>query len=123
MIIHMEQRMGQMKTQTPAEGILERGNYDNSKSYQVVCSCHDTDHDHHVWVEAEDSEISVTTHTTQSTRFWSESRWKTIWTLLTKGHVKYEASIIMTEQQALNYAEVLRNAISDVKKITPHTLT
>jgi hypothetical protein len=34
--------------------------------------------------------------------------------LLTKGYVEYEANIIMTEQQALNYAETLKKAIKDV---------
>jgi hypothetical protein len=36
--------------------------------------------------------------------------------LLTKGYVEYEANIIMTEQQALNYANVLTSATNDVKK-------
>ena len=34
----------------------------------------------------------------------------------TQGYVEYEASVIMTEQQALNYAETLRSAINDVKE-------
>lgn len=104
-----------LKAQIPAVGILKRGDYGDSKCYQIICECYDSEHDHNVWVETEDSEISVTTFTIQTTQFWSTSRWKTIWTLLTKGHVKYEASIIMTEQQALNYAETLKTAIDDVK--------
>jgi hypothetical protein len=32
------------------------------------------------------------------------------------GYVEYEASIIMSEQQALNYAETLKSAIIDVKQ-------
>jgi hypothetical protein len=43
------------------------------------------------------------------------NRWQKIWTLLTRGYVEYEASIIMTEQQALNYAETLKLAIKDVE--------
>ena len=31
------------------------------------------------------------------------------------GELKYESSTIMTEQQALNYAEALKSAIEDVK--------
>jgi hypothetical protein len=44
------------------------------------------------------------------------NRWQTIWILITKGYIEYEGSIIMTEQQALNYAETLKKAIIDVKE-------
>jgi hypothetical protein len=39
-----------------------------------------------------------------------------MWTLLTKGYVERESTLIMSEQQALNYANVLTSAITDVKK-------
>jgi hypothetical protein len=39
-----------------------------------------------------------------------------MWQLLTRGYVEYEASIIMTEQQALNYATTLLSAVADVKE-------
>jgi len=109
--------MGKMKAQIPAVGILKRGDYGDSKSYQIVCECHDPDHDHNVWVEAEDTRVTVTTYTTQMTKIWEMSRWKTIWILLTKGYVEYQASIIMTQQQALNYAETLKSAVSDVTNL------
>jgi hypothetical protein len=35
--------------------------------------------------------------------------------LLTKGYVEYEANIIMTRQQAINYAAVLQQAVEDVE--------
>jgi hypothetical protein len=107
--------MGQMKAQIPAVGILKRSDYGDCKSYQIVCECHDPDHDHNVWIESEDTGVSVTTYTTQKTRVWELNRWQTIWRLLTRGYVEYQASIIMTEQQALNYAETLKTAVSDVK--------
>jgi hypothetical protein len=34
----------------------------------------------------------------------------------TKGYVKCETVITMTEQQALNYAETLKSAVKDVKE-------
>jgi hypothetical protein len=86
----------------------------DAQTYQVVCECQDADHDHNVWVEADNHCVTVTTYTTQKSRFWEMSRWRTIWLLLTKGYVEYEASIIMTQQQALNYAETLKTAISDL---------
>jgi hypothetical protein len=105
----------ELKPQIPAQGVLKRNNYGDAMAYQIVCECHDVDHDHNVWVEADDHCITVTTYTTQKSQWWSLNRWQTIWILLTKGHVKYEANIIMNEQQALNYAETLKKAIKDVK--------
>lgn len=104
-----------MKAQTPAIGVLKRSDWGDAMSYQVVCECHDANHDHNVWVEADDACVTVTTYTTQKSKWWEINRWQTIWTLLTKGYVEYEANIIMTEQQALNYAETLKTAIKDVK--------
>lgn len=105
-----------MEAQTPAEGILKRNNWGDSILYQVTCECHDPNHDHSVWVEADDHRVTVTTYTTQKSKCWSLNRWKTIWVLLTQGYVKYEANIIMTKQQALNYADTLKQAIKDVEK-------
>ena len=104
----------ELEPQTPAQGVLKRNNYGDAMAYQIVCECHDADHDHNVWVEADDHCITVTTYTTQKSQWWSLNRWQTIWILLTKGHVKYEANIIMNEQQALNYAETLKKAVKDV---------
>lgn len=105
-----------MKAQQPAEGILKRNDFGDSKSYAVSCQCCGSDCEHNVWVEAESAGISVTTYTQQKTNFWSMTRWQHIWQLLTQGYVEYEASIIMNEQQALNYAETLKSAVNDVKE-------
>lgn len=104
-----------IQAQAPAQGILKRSDWGDAITYQVVCECHDSDHDHNVWVEADESNVTVTTYTTQKSKWWSQSRWQTIWALLTKGYVEHEANIIMTEQQAVNYAETLKKAVEDVK--------
>ena len=104
-----------MNAETPAQGVLKRSDWGDAMTYQVVCECGDSNHDHNVWVEADDNSVTVTTYTQQKSKWWRMNRWQTIWTLLTKGYVEYEANIIMTEQQALNYANVLTNAIEDVK--------
>lgn len=103
-----------MTPEIPAEGILKRRDWGDAQTYQVVCECQDADHDHNVWVEADNHCVTVTTYTTQKSRFWEMSRWRTVWLLLTKGYVEYQSSIIMTQQQALNYAETLKTAISDL---------
>jgi hypothetical protein len=103
-----------MKPQTPAEGILLRKDFGDAKSYNVQCECCGSDCEHNVWVEADSAGVTVTTYTQQKTKWWEFTRWRIIWTMLTKGYVEYEASIIMSEQQALNYAEVLKSASKDV---------
>ena len=105
-----------MKAQTPAEGILKRNEWPDAKIYQVVCNCGSADHDHNVWIETDDNtEVTVTTYTRQkSAKWWEQNRWITVWHLLTRGYVEYEASIIMTQQQALNYAATLKQAVADL---------
>jgi hypothetical protein len=105
-----------MINQVPAEGVLLRKDYGDAKIYQIVCECGDCDHDHNVWVEAEDYGVTVTIYSQQKTKWWEQNRWKIIWTLLTKGYVERESTIIMSEQQALNYANVLQSAVKDVKE-------
>ena len=104
-----------MKTQLPAEGILVHKDYGNAKVYTVTCECCSADCTHNVWVEAEDTGVSVTTYTQQKTKWWELNRWQIIWRLLTTGYVEYEATIIMSKQQALNYANVLNSAVKDVE--------
>ncbi len=106
-----------MKAQTPAEGILKRSEWGDAKSYQVTCECGDHNHDHNVWVEADETlNVTVTIYTTAKSKWWSKNRWQKIWTLLSKGYIEYEASIIMSKQQALNYASTLKSAVHDVEQ-------
>ena len=132
-----------MKAQEPAEGILKRGDYGDSKWYQVVCGCGQEHHDHNVEVEASETGINVNIYTSAKTDYWSElvekrydientweqefdwfwkdlvngiwTRLKITWEVWTTGAVKVETTIALTEQQALNYAKTLENAIQDVK--------
>jgi len=104
-----------MTPELPAQGILKRNDWGDAMTYQVVCECGDSNHDHNVWIEAEDHNITVTTYTQQKSKWWSMNRWQTMWILLTRGYVEYEASIIMTQQQAINYAETLKKAVEDVE--------
>jgi hypothetical protein len=105
-----------MKSQTPAEGILKIRDFGTSVSYKVTCECGDDSHSHNIWVEADDSGVSVTIFTTAKSKWWQLNRWKKIWTLLTKGYVEYEADVIMSEQQALNYSATLAEAVKQVKQ-------
>ena len=132
-----------MKTQEPAEGILKRGEWGDSKFYQVVCGCGQEYHDHNVEVEASETGVDVTVHVTVKSDYWGElvekhydiddewqqefdwfwkdlvngiwNRLKVTWEIWTTGTVTAQATIAMTEQQALNYAKTLESAIQDVK--------
>lgn len=104
-----------MKAEQPAEGILKTHDYGDAKTYNVPCSCGCGDGTHNVWVEADKFGVNVTTYQQLKTKWWELNRFQTIWQLLTKGYVEYEATTIMTKQQALNYAETLRVAVKDVE--------
>ena len=104
-----------MTPQIPADGILKTHEWGDSKVYRVACVCGDENHNHNVWIEAEDTDIVVTVYTTTQTNFWSKTRWYHIWTLFAKGYIDTESSVHLTKQQALNYAETLKSAIIDVE--------
>jgi hypothetical protein len=104
-----------MIVQIPAEGIMQTNNWGDSRVYRISCNCGDENHNHNMWVEADDHDITVTIYTTGKTNYWSKTRWYHIWTLLTKGYIDTESTVCLTKQQALNYAETLKSAIIDVE--------
>jgi hypothetical protein len=105
-----------MKAQIPAEGILKKNDCGDAKMYHVVCDCGQPDHEHSLWVEADETGISVTIYATVKSPWWSMNRFKQIWTLLTNGYLQYETVLTMNEQAAINYAETLKSAVKDVKE-------
>lgn len=133
-----------MKAQTPAEGILKRNDFGDSKYYQIVCGCGQEYHDHNVEVEADECGVNVNIYATVKTDYWTETvekrydidneilqevEWfvknlinstirklKLTWELWATGAVTTETTIHMSEQQALNYAETLKTAVKDVKE-------
>jgi hypothetical protein len=105
-----------MKAQVPAEGILKKNDWGDSKVYQIVCDCGAHGHTHHLWIEADQGEVSVQIYVDVKSPFWSMNRFKQIWTLLTKGYLKHETVISMSRQQSLNYAETLKKAVKDVEE-------
>lgn len=132
-----------MKAQEPAEGILKLHEWGNSKIYQVVCGCGQDYHEHNIEVEADDTGVNVNIYATVKTDYWTElvekrydidspwlqeidwffkdlvnglwTRLKVTWEIWVTGAVTSQTTITMSEQQALNYAKTLENAIQDVK--------
>lgn len=133
-----------MKAEKPAEGVLVRNDFGDSKHYQIVCSCGQEYHDHNVEVEADICGVNVNIYATVKTDYWTEIVekrydidnealqeadwcWKDFvnntfrkiavtWELWTTGAVTTETTIHMTKQQALNYATTLKSAIKDVEQ-------
>jgi hypothetical protein len=104
-----------MQAEPPAEGILKTHDWGTTKTYQVVCGCGYPDHDHRLWVEANDAGVEVTLYTNSKSTFWSMTRFKQIWTLIINGYLEHESTIYMSRQQAINYAETLKSAVKDVE--------
>lgn len=99
----------------PAQGILVRTQSDSYHQYQVVCSCGHDGHTHEVFVELEPDlkQVSVTVYTKVET--W-KNRWRYIWQLLTRGHLELETSLLLDQQQAINYAHALTQAVDKLNK-------
>ena len=108
--------MRNLEKQQPAEGILKNNDWGSSKTYKVTCSCGDDNHSHNIWIESDDHGVSVTISTQLKSKWWSITRWKQIWNLLTKGFVEVEECVILSEQQAYNYANALLWAVNDVQE-------
>lgn len=105
-----------MEAQKPAEGILTSGEYGDIKFYHIQCDCGSDECAHEVQVEADIFGVQVHVYVKARTKWWKNARWKQIWEILTKGYTETQATIIMNEQTALNYAETLKTAMNDVKE-------
>jgi len=105
-----------MKAETPAIGILKTGDFGDAMFYHVRCDCGNEDDSHEIEVEADDMHVQVHVYLKLHTKWWEKARWKQIWQLLTRGYADTQSTIVLREQAALNYAETLKLAVSDVKK-------
>lgn len=132
-----------MKTQTPALGILKTSDFGDSKFYKVVCGCGQPDHDLDFEVLADETGVHVNTYVSAKTDYWSDTiekrydidnpylqeldwtikdiinglftRLKLTWSVWTKGYLVCETTVLMSKQQALNYAETIKSSINDVE--------
>lgn len=112
--------------QEPAQGIMKINDWGHSKMYKISCECGDDNHDIVLDVEADDTGIAVRHYVNVETAWWNKPtpfywlnsilhRVKVTWEVWTQGSVKLEATSLMNEQTALNYADTLKKAIEDVK--------
>jgi hypothetical protein len=111
-------QMRNLKNQQPADGIMKVHDWGNTKTYKVACSCGDDNHSHNMWVESDSLGVTVTINTQLKSKWisYKTSKLNLIWTLLTKGYIEMEESIILSRQQAHNYANTLLRATNDVQE-------
>ena len=135
-----------MKSETPANGIMKKADYDDAKWYRVECDCGSENHSHDVWIEydCETKQIMVDITTESKTDWWSSTMsenprvenetlywilsWSAyfineikrrsvlIWRILFRGYIKYHSEIILNEQQAINYAETIKKAVKNLNE-------
>jgi hypothetical protein len=111
-----------MRAEKPAEGIMKTGEFGSYKSYHVECECGSPECAHKLSVEADDMEVTVAIYSTLRTKWNNMARWKQIWSILTKGYVDAESTLVLNEQAAFNYAAALKSAVKDVKELRDERL-
>jgi hypothetical protein len=116
-----------MEYQKPSEGIALISEAKQYKMYRINCDCGDNEHDVFIDVESEDRFVNVTHYVNVTSPYW-ETRtkfywlnriihcFKITWEVWRHGQVKYNATILLNEQTALNFSETIKHAIEDIKK-------
>lgn len=121
--------------QTPAEGISQQKEWTDMKSYKIPCSC-SCDNDVTMMIEVNDFNIVTNFYATTKTKYWYRrldidynenwlllnfkllfndwyNRFDVAWKALTKGYVETQSDVILSPQQAVNFAETLKTAVKD----------
>lgn len=128
-----------MEAQKPAKGILEQTGGKDWKMYRVPCSC-GCDNQIDLMVEVDDYNVSANFYAETKTPYWRRrfetssvddqwlvyvvkefandwlNRFEIVWEALTKGYVKTEVTVMLSDQQCINFAETLKTAVEDLKK-------
>jgi hypothetical protein len=107
-----------MKTQTPAQGIMSTGQWDNAHSFRIGCDCNSPDHDVHAWIELDRDvpHVTVTFYAelrTPVSDFWQ--RVKIAWNVLVHGVHRQEHDLMLRGQAAQNFAAALTQSIQELE--------
>jgi len=126
----------------PMKGVMEMQEYDDMKSYKIACDCGDNDHMHDLTMTLDQDDYVIETmisFNASSERYgkkypvmvddgkivsffknvynWWQHRITMTYTLWTKGYVEVYADIILNEEFAKNYADVLNTAVKDLSNV------
>ncbi len=125
------------QAQIPAQGILLKSDFGDSKYYRIACRCGNEDDDINMNIESEDGTITVHVWTNVKTAWWRHrfadrdnflvhwclqrlndylNRIDVAWTALTKGYVECESWTLMNKQEAYNLSNTINMAIDDVEE-------
>ena len=107
-----------MNVQEPAEGIAKIADNEYRKAYSVPCKCGCNEHTAVFEVSKEhrdDDDVSLFVYVTAKTS-WQKNRFKHIWRLLTRGYIETEADVIITNQAAINLANIILKDFNDATK-------
>lgn len=107
-----------MQPEKPAFNIYKSGDYNDAQFYTVACACMDPDHQHTFLIERDSvtNLISVSLYIQVQTPWWLwKSKIKAIWSILTKGQIQYQSTLVMDKQQALNYGSALIESVQELE--------
>jgi len=123
------------KAQEPAEGVVKMKEWPDMKYYKVPCEC-GCDNSVDFSVEIDEFNITANMSMNTKTKYWRNrlyidynenwlvlnlkqtfndwyNRLDICWKALTKGYIETSADVILSPQQAYNFSETLKTAISE----------
>lgn len=109
-----------MQAQKPAEGISKGPKWPDLHTYKIECSCGDSDHAVHAWVElkgeADVKDVGISFYVKTSLPVWDKkfSRIRTALRVLFGGTLEQEHHIILNKQVATNFVTALDKSIKDL---------
>ena len=112
-----------MKPQKPAQGIMLDRNWGDARSYTIACDCGGREHYPQMWIEVgsesdvELQNVTVTFYVETTSPWYRLNRWRQIWTMLTRGYVRQESTLILSKQAALNLSTVIRNSVAEMQQV------
>jgi hypothetical protein len=110
-----------LAAQKPALSIMQVGDWKDAKAFRMGCLCHHPDHDINVWIEvnpdSDIGDIDLSFYVDTEVPWWKEgfNRFKTAWTILTKGYMRMEHHFMLNKQGADNLIGAINASFESLK--------
>jgi hypothetical protein len=108
-----------MKTQQPATGIMQMGEWRDARCFRVACDCGTREHEVDAWIEVQDQDrtVSVTFYAQLQTPFQNfGQRLRMAWAILTRGVYSQEHDLILNEQAARNFTAAIDRTLENFQR-------